>query len=159
MTRNAEILKVAKTLSATPLATVDDIKKVMNVTLDPAIALTATVITNQDGFNFLDKLKDGNNNYILQPNPIEPTQKMLFGKPVVVMSNAHLPTETNKAPVIIGDLKEAVKLFDRGVFSVDSNSFSDTAWKTDSTELRGIDRFDVQKADDKAAVFGQITIS
>lgn len=35
----------------------DDLKKIFNVLLDPAIALTAGVVTNQDGYNWLGQLK------------------------------------------------------------------------------------------------------
>ncbi len=36
----------------------DDLKKIFNITLDPAIALTSGVVTNQDGYTGLDSLKD-----------------------------------------------------------------------------------------------------
>ncbi len=47
----------------------DDLKKkIFNILLDPAIALTAGVVTNQDGYNWLDSLKDKDGKYILQPD-------------------------------------------------------------------------------------------
>ena len=36
----------------------DDLKNIFNVELDPALAVGAKVLTNQSGFNWLDKLKD-----------------------------------------------------------------------------------------------------
>ncbi len=39
------------------ISTVDDLKTVFNVTLDPAIAASSIVLTNQSGFNYLDTLK------------------------------------------------------------------------------------------------------
>ena len=43
------------------------------------------VITNQSGFNFLDKLKDSDGNYILQKDPTLQTKgKLLFGEYQIV---------------------------------------------------------------------------
>ncbi len=58
----------------------DDLKKIFNITLDPAIALTSGIITNQDGYNWLDTLKDSDGKYILQPDPVKPTSMLMFGK-------------------------------------------------------------------------------
>lgn len=58
----------------------DDLKKIFNILLDPAIALTAGVVTNQDGYNWLDSLKDKDGKYILQTDPTKPTSTLLFGK-------------------------------------------------------------------------------
>ncbi|WP_239646717.1 phage major capsid protein [Bacillus zhangzhouensis] len=37
----------------------DGIKKALNVTLDPLVSPGAIMMTNQDGYNWLDTLKDG----------------------------------------------------------------------------------------------------
>ena len=69
------------------ISTIDSLKDVFNVGLDPAITTGAMVIANQNGYNYLDKLKDKDGKYILQPNPTQPTQMMLFGKyPIVKVS-------------------------------------------------------------------------
>ncbi|WP_242317298.1 phage major capsid protein, partial [Bacillus cereus group sp. BfR-BA-01489] len=60
-TRNALILKaIADNFSTTkvPVKTVDDLKDIFNVKLDPAFETTSKALMNQDAFNFLDKLKD-----------------------------------------------------------------------------------------------------
>ena len=33
--------------------TLDDLKRIFNITLDPAITATSCVVTNQDGYNWL----------------------------------------------------------------------------------------------------------
>lgn len=162
-TENAQILAVLKTLTKSPLTNLDGIKELLNVTLDPTISLMSSVLTNQDGFNFLDKQKDTDGRYLLQPNPLDSTQKLLFGKPVTVVSNKVLPTDTSvastkKAPVIIGSFTDAVVLFDRQATTLTGTSVGGDAWKRDSYDVKAVTRIDVQKFDDKAVVFGELTI-
>ena len=162
-TENAQILAVLKTLTKAPLTNLDGIKELLNVTLDPTISLMSSVLTNQDGFNFLDKQKDTDGRYLLQPNPLDSTQKLLFGKPVTVVSNKVLPTDTSvastkKAPVIIGSFTDAVVLFDRQATTLTGTSVGGDAWKRDSYDVKAVIRIDVQKFDDKAVVFGELTI-
>ena len=96
-TRNAMILKVADEMTKgkeVVISTIDSLKDVFNVGLDPAITTGAMVIANQNGYNHLDKLKDKDGKYILQPNPTQPTQMMLFGKyPIVKVSNRIVKSE------------------------------------------------------------------
>ncbi len=162
-TENAQILAVLKTLTKAPLTNLDGIKDILNVTLDPTISLMSSVLTNQDGFNFLDKQKDTDGRYLLQPNPLDSTQKLLFGKPVTVVANKVLPTDTSvastkKAPVIIGSFTDAVVLFDRQATTLTGTSVGGDAWKRDSYDVKAVTRIDVQKFDDKAVVFGELTI-
>lgn len=162
-TENAQILAVLKTLTKSPLTNLDGIKDILNATLDPTISLMSSVLTNQDGFNFLDKQKDTDGRYLLQPNPLDSTQKLLFGKPVTVVSNKVLPTDTSvastkKAPVIIGSFTDAVALFDRQATTLTGTSVGGDAWKRDSYDVKAVTRIDVQKFDDKAVVFGELTI-
>lgn len=162
-TENAQILAVLKTLTKAPLTNLDGIKDILNATLDPTISLMSSVLTNQDGFNFLDKQKDTDGRYLLQPNPLDSTQKLLFGKPVTVVSNKVLPTDTSvasakKAPVIIGSFTDAVVFFDRQATTLTGTSVGGDAWKRDSYDVKAVTRIDVQKFDDKAVVFGELTI-
>lgn len=163
VTENAQILTVLKALTKTPLTDLDSVKDVLNVTLDPAISLLASALTNQDGFNYLDKLKDKDGDYLLQPNPLDPTQKLLFGKPVTVVSNKVLPTAVaasdKKAPVLIGSFKDAVILFDRQATSLVGTSVGGDAWKRDSYDIKAVTRFDVQKFDDQAVVYGELKLA
>lgn len=135
--------------------------------LDPAIATSSMVITNQSGYNYLDKLKDADGKYILQPNPTMATQMLLFGKyPIVKVSNKVIKsTEIKNAevvtgykhPVYIGDLKEAITLFDRNVMTIDMNDKAAGLWEKDMTGIKVRDRFDVQPVDEAAVIKGEIT--
>jgi HK97 family phage major capsid protein len=118
----------------------------------------AVVVTNQDGFNKFDKMKDLEGNYLLQPNPLNPTQKLLGGKPVHVFSNKTIKTVATKAPVIIGSLKEAITLFDREQMSLLSTNIGGTAFTKNRTDIRAITREDVQMVDSAALVYGEIVV-
>ncbi|WP_445505815.1 phage major capsid protein [Niallia sp. 03091] len=160
VTRNSLIL--SKLQGGTPVTfdSTDDIKTTLNVTLDPAIALNAKIITNQNGYNYLDQLKDAEGKYLLQPIPTNPTQKMLFGYPVVVVSNKTLPNiSATVFPIFIGDFQEGIVLWDRQQQSIATNPYSDSAWNTNTISLRAIEREDVTLWDDQAFVYGQIDVT
>lgn len=159
VTRNKLILTELGKKAKTAIASVDDIKDVLNVTLDPAFRYTSSIVTNQDGFNWLDKLKDGDGNYLLQPSVTAPTGKQLFGVPVVVVSNKDLPTDTGKAPIIIGDLKEAVVLFDRQTTEIMASDVAMDAFETDKTLFRAIEREEVKTRDAEAFVYGHVDVT
>ncbi|WP_422659109.1 phage major capsid protein [Paenibacillus sp. EC2-1] len=161
ITRNQLILALLNTKSKVALSGLDDIKRVLNVDLDPSISQGAIILTNQDGFHYLDTQKDSDGRDLLQPNPINPTQKMLKGKPIVVLANRWLPTtgtDTKLAPIIIGDLKEAVVLFDRQQYSIASTNVGGKSFARNSTDVRAIQREDVRAFDLDAIVYGQLTI-
>lgn len=158
-TRNYLILEVLNGFNKVDLKDYKGIKTTLNVTLDPAFAQNATITTNQDGFNYLDQLEDGNGRPLLQPDPQEPTRYLLHGRPVVVLANKTIATDSGKAPFIIGDLKEAIILWDRKQMSLDMTKEGGEAWRSNTTEFRAIEREDVTKWDEEAVVFGQIDIS
>ncbi|EOO78313.1 phage major capsid protein [Bacillus cereus] len=164
-TRNALILKaLADNFGTTKLAvkTVDDLKDIYNVKLDPVIATTSSALMNQDAFNYLDKLKDSDGKYILQPNPTMPTQKLLFGKyPIIVVSNKTLKTDTVKktAPLYFGDFKEAITIFDREALYIEFSEQAGDLWGKDLVGMKVRERLDVKSVDKKAVIAGEITFA
>lgn len=164
-TRNAAILAKLAEITAgkeVALATFDDFKDVFNVKLDSSIAASSIVLTNQSGFNFLDKLKDNDGNYIIQPDVTDKSKRLLFGVyPIHVVSNKTLKnttTETEaKYPVFMGDLKEAITLFDREKITVELSTEAGDLWAKDLTGIKVRDRFDVQAVDESAVIAGVIT--
>lgn len=163
-TRNKKILACLDSFTETEMVTpvsitgLDEIKDIFNVKLDPAIAERASVLTNQDGFNFLDKLKDEKKNYIIQPDPVQATRRLLFGKyPVTVVSNRTLKSTGNKYPFYFGAFDEAVTLFDRDEITVESSTEAEGLWKKDLIGFKVRDRFDVQGVDTAAVVKGYYT--
>jgi HK97 family phage major capsid protein len=162
VTKNSLIISILNSLSKKGLKDIKAIKKVLNVDLDPAISLSSTIITNQDGFHWLDEQDDENGRPLLQEDITRPGKKLFKGRPIVVVSNRTLPstgTSTVKAPFIVGNFKELMVLFTRGVYELASTNIGGDAWRRDSTELRTIVRDDCVKWDTEAAVFGQLTIS
>ncbi|HIE6633015.1 TPA: phage major capsid protein [Bacillus luti] len=162
-TRNALILKaLTDNFGSTKVAvkTVDDLKDIFNVKLDPGIEPTSSALMNQDAFNYLDKLKDTDGKYILQPNPTMPTQKLLFGKyPIRVVSNKTLKTDAVKktAPLYFGDFKEAITIFDREALFIEFSEQAGDLWTKDLVGMKVRERLDVKAVDKKAVITGEIT--
>ena len=52
----------------------------------------------------------------------------------------------------IGDLKEAITLFDRNVMTIDMNDKAAGLWEKDMTGIKVRDRFDVQPVDEAAVI-------
>lgn len=155
-TENKVIVDVINTFNKTAMTGIDDIKTAINVTLDPAISVNAIVVTNQTGFNELDKMKDTDGNYLLQPDPTKPTQKLLKGREVKVYPDKVLANDTTKAPIIIGNFKKAITLFDRELLAIKSTDIGAGAFETNTTKVRGSLRMNAQKFDEKAIVFLQL---
>lgn len=171
-TRNAAILKKLGEITTGKEVTIsgyDDLKDVFNVTLDPAIAASSIVLTNQSGFNFLDKIKDERGNYILQPDVTDKSKMLLFGVYPIkkvsdkVLKNAEVKSDgTNvsayKYPIYMGDLKETITLFDREKISIELSTEAGDLWAKDQTGIKVRDRFDVQAFDEEAVIKGEITV-
>lgn len=166
VTRNGLILAVLSGLTPVAMADWKAIKKAINVTLDPIFAASATIFTNQDGYQYLDTLTDKQDRPLLQPDVTNPGGNKLFGKPVVVVSNNVLTTaesgsttKTYKAPLIVGNMQEAVAMFERQGYQVDSTNVGGSAFIRNQTHLRMIEREDVKKIDGDAVVYGQIDVT
>lgn len=171
-TRNALIVnKINEITNTKEVATkgLDDLKDIFNVKLDPAIAATSGILTNQNGFNWLDKLKDSDGKYVLQPNPTNLTQKLLFGVyPVTVVSNKVLASkgvgsvgeETAwKHPFICGDLKEAITIFDRENMTIEMSTEAGDLWGKDQTGIKVRERLDIQTVDAEAIIKAEVEIT
>ena len=143
--------------SITETGALKAIKKLVNTTLDPIFGVSASFLTNQSGFNFLDSLEDGNGRPLLQINPADRTQYMVGGRAVHVVSDAVLPNKTT-APLYVGDFKSFGTLFRRQAMEIASTNVGGNAWNTNSTEVRAITRLAVAKFDDKAVAAGKITL-
>lgn len=162
-TRNFMIIAKVREITKdaeVPVESLDDLKKIFNILLDPAIALGANVVTNQDGYNWLDTLKDKDGKYIMQPDPTKPMSTLLFGKyPVKKVSNKTLPSKAveggYKVPIVCGDLKEAITIFDRETLTIDISSVAGELWKTDQTGIKVRERLDIQSVDEEAIIMAE----
>lgn len=171
VTRNKIILGVINEKEKTEIKGLDDIKKALNVTLGQAFKPTSRIVTNDDGLQYLDTLKDNDGKYILQPNPAQPMQMVLCAGAtrisVFVIPNSDLPSDTEtagtrKIPMIIGDLKEGIKFFDRKQLTIMTSNIASAgdlnAFEEDLTLFRAIEREDCKMKDAQAFVNGVITI-
>lgn len=150
-TNNSEIIKKLLAFKKITAASLDDLKRVFNVELDPA--LTLAVITNQDGFNYLDTLKDSEGRYLLQPNITAPSGKQLFGAPVIVVSNKILATPASGAlPLVVGDMAQAVFLAQKSQVETNWEKFDSY-----SQGLAVVIRNDYEVIDEDAARYIELT--
>lgn len=150
-TTNAAIADVLKTFTAKTVTNVDDIKKILNVDLDPAYDVAFVV--SQSFYQILDTLKDGNGRYLLQDSITAVTGKVLLGKPVFVLSDTVLGN-AGEAKAFVGDFKRAVLFADRqdlGLRWADNEIYGQY--------LQAVLRFGVKKVDAKAGYFVTFTPS
>lgn len=164
VTRNKKILDAIDGIKGEQkkeIATVDDIKDIKNVQLDPAIEATSMFLTNQSGYNVLDKVKRSDGSYLLQKDVTSATGYTFLGRPIKKVGDRWLPnkgTQANpKFPLYMGNLKEAVTLYDREQMSLLTTNIGGGAFETDTTKVRVIDRFDVKLVDDEALVIATFT--
>ncbi|CWU70491.1 TPA: phage major capsid protein [Listeria innocua] len=144
-TTNYAISEVLKTFTAKTVANTDDIKQILNVTLDPAYERTAVV--SQSFLQWIDTLKDSDGQYILHRDITSTSGTSLFGIKLEVV-NDELLGLAGEAHAFLGDLKRAVLFADR----------TDITARWVDNEIYGQylqvgTRFDVKKADSKAGYF------
>lgn len=172
VTRNKIILGVIDQKTKTTIKSLDDVKKTLNVTLGQAFKQTACIVTNDDGLQWLDTLKNDKGEYLLQPSPVDPMKMVLYAGattvPVKVIPNDDMPSDTTtkgttKIPMIIGDLKEGIKFFDRKQLTLITSNIAVAgelnAFEEDLTLFRAIEREDCKTKDDAAFVNGVLTIT
>lgn len=146
-TTNFAIASVLKAFTAKAVASdsVDDIKHILNVDLDPAY--NKSIIASQSFYQYLDTLKDKNGQYLLHEAISEGSPRMLLGVPVIVVED-ELFGAAGEAHAFIGDLARAVLYANRKdiqVRWVDNDIYGQY--------LQVVTRFDTKAADKKAGYF------
>lgn len=146
-TTNFAIANVLKLFTAKTVAgeSVDDIKHILNVDLDPAY--NKTIVASQSFYQYLDTLKDKNGQYLLHEPITDGSPRMLLGVPVTVVEDELLGA-AGEAHAFIGDLARAVLYANRKdiqVRWVDDNIYGQY--------LQAVVRFDTKAADTKAGYF------
>lgn len=146
-TTNFAIAAVLKAFTAKTVAgeSVDDIKHILNVDLDPAY--NKMIIASQSFYQYLDTLKDKNGQYLLHEAIIDGSPRTLLGVPVTVVEDELLGA-AGEAHAFIGDLARAVLYANRKdiqVRWVDNDIYGQY--------LQAVTRFDVKAADKRAGYF------
>jgi HK97 family phage major capsid protein len=166
-TRNNLIFNLIKTKTQTTIANMNDLRTALNVTLGSVYKPTSKIFVNDDALNYIDGLVDGDGRPFLNPDPTAPAQmRFRVGAnviPIVNVPNAFLPTVSNVAPIIIGDLEEGITLFDREHLTIDRSEVASVgsynAFEQGGTLFRGIEREDVVQVDGDAFVYGGIDLT
>lgn len=171
VTDNKLILEKVALKEVTPLSHLDNIKYAVNVTLGAAFKSTAKIVTNDDGLQYLDTLKDADEHYILRHNPADPMDMYICAGattiPLAIYPNVDMPSDVTtvgkrKIPMIIGDLHEYAELKDRRQLTIKNSDVAAigdlNAFEEDLTLWRAIERLTVMVRDEAAIVNGQITI-
>ncbi|AIQ00972.1 phage major capsid protein [Streptococcus pyogenes] len=141
-TTNDAIATVLKKFEAKTVKNLDEIKKLLNVELDPAY--NVSFIVSQSFYQTMDTLKDKNGRYLLQDSITSVSGKVFLGKPVFVLADEVLGKDT----AFIGDFKRGVLFADRkdlGLRWVDNDIYGQF--------LQAVLRFGVAKVDDKAGYY------
>lgn len=163
-TANAKILEIINKKAKVDLKDLDGIRKTVTVTLGQAYKSGAKIITNDDGLNYLDNLKDANGRQLLNPDPTDTSRLVLrcgtTMVPVKVIPNKFLATVSGKIPFIVGDLKQAVRKYDRQSMSLKASDVAVigdfNAFAMNMTLIRAILRDDYKALDSNAFVNGYI---
>lgn len=146
-TTNYSIAEVLKTFTAKNVTgpSVDDIKHILNVDLDPAY--NKVIVASQSFYQYLDTLKDGNGQYLLHEAITEGSPSTLLGVPIVQIGD-DLFGAAGEAHAFIGDLSKGVLYANRKDIQVQ--------WVRSEVYgqyLQEVIRYDVKKADSNAGFF------
>lgn len=131
-TRNSAIINVLKNggpgedgpttkIPAATVTSIDDIKDAVNVNLLPNYEHNVAIVS-QSAFATIDKLKDKQGNYLIQADIKEASARRLLGAKVVVLPDEMLG-ENGANTIIIGNLKDAITLFDRSQYQASWTSY------------------------------------
>lgn len=163
-TTNAKVLALVNQKDETNFKNINGLKKAVNVTLGQAYKAGVKIYTNDDGLQYLDELVDKNDRPLLNPDPTDTAKLQLrcgvTVVPVVVVPNDTMTTSGTKIPFIVGDLKSAIRKWDRQKISIDASSVASigdfNAFEKNMTLLRAIVRDDYTELDGDAFVRGSI---
>ncbi|WP_203269053.1 phage major capsid protein [Streptococcus uberis] len=142
----AEALKTATVVDATGY---DGIKDILNTKISSVY--NKILVVTDTMFNALDKVKDKEGRYMLQPDVTSPTGYSFSGKHIYPVEDTLLGA-ASEMKYFIGDVEYFITLFDRMQLTVnweDNHRFG--------KNLASYLRFDVKKTDSEAGVFGTYT--
>ncbi len=148
-TKLALVADIFKTATVVNAAGYNGLKDILNVKIS-SVYKKSMVVTDSM-FNALDKVKDKEGRYMLQPDITSPTGYSFSGKTIYPVDDELLGSEGDMK-YFIGDVEYFLTLFDRMQLSVqweDNHRFG--------KNLASYLRFDVKKTDADAGVFGTYT--
>jgi HK97 family phage major capsid protein len=144
---NDATLQTDVDFTGTTTAAIKALKSVINKDLEDLASDNVKIFTNGDGYEFIDELEDKNGHPYLQPDPTLASGFRFLGKELVKVPSKFLENVTGedsvaRTPFIVGDLKALYTMYDRKQMTIASTNIGGDSWKHDTTEVKGIFRFD-----------------
>ena len=158
---NAEIFDTLKagynSGTAKAITGCDGLRESINLDLNSASRRGGVILTNQTGYNTLDKEKDGNGRSYMQPDPTQSGVYRFRGMIVVEFDDEELANDedTGAAPIFYGNLKAAAIMKKYKNLLLASSAHAGFAKA--QTLFRIIEGFTVISADTKSYVYGLLS--
>ena len=110
-TANDKIAAVLRTATPKTVKNIDELKDIIDVDFDPAYQLQ--LLVTQSFYNSVNKMKNSDGDYLLQPNVASATGKMFLGIPMTIIADDVLGTAAGQKVAFLGDPKAFAVYFDR----------------------------------------------
>jgi HK97 family phage major capsid protein len=165
-TINSEFFTTMTAGESTAIATLKDIKTIVNVTIGSAY--NCLIMTNDDGYNWLDCLEDKNGRPLLTPcgDVNNRVSELSIGgsiHKVVRVPNSVWASSQTDIPFIIGDIKAAFKRFKRLGMQIKISDVASiqgfNAFEQNGALIRAFLRDDAKIRDSDAFVFAELPLS
>ena len=160
-TKNSFIIGKLNELEFKAIAGGDDaetiaaIKRIFNKDLRTAVSKKAVMITNQNGYDEMDNMADGNGRAFLKPD-VSGDFEHFKGRRVIYGDNDVIEdieeNGTAYAPLYVGSLADFVSLFIRKGMRMDMTNVGGDAWETGGYEIRCMCQMDCKTVDETAMV-------
>lgn len=121
-TNNKHIADLLQKSDKTEVADLDSLKRTIDTKLDPTLT-NKIVLMNQSSFAEVDCMKDSTGRYLLQMSIADPTQKTLFGMPVVIVPDSLMPVTDGQLDYYVGSLFDYCAEFLREQVTVQWTAF------------------------------------
>lgn len=182
-TINQKVLAIAQAGAPTEIAEIDDIQTILISVLGGAYNNTSVIFTNDDGLAWLARQKDKSGRSYMMYDPTEPKKMQIaIGAKVVPVVNvpnkvmkSTVVTEveggttysTTTIPFVVGDLRSAVKCFDRQQMEINASDTAtvgrgDTQLNAFSQRLilfEAYQRMDFKSIDEDAVVYAAVVVT
>lgn len=151
-TSNAKIAEVLRSATPVTATDLDALKDEINTGFDPAYSLE--LLVTQSFYNVIDKMKNNDGTYLLQPDVTAQSGKSLLGRPVTILADTLLGEAVGDKVAFLGDPKSFMVYFNR----VETTA----RWVEEvyyGQVLAIAMRFDVKKVDDAAGKFITLNVT
>lgn len=148
---NTDILTALASAKAFTPVTNDyhDIISALNKGIPSAVRQGALILTNQSGYDYLDKLEDKNGRPLLK-ELLDGNGVVFKGKEIVVVDDDDIVTTGGKLKFYIGNIAEYLAFIDRQSIVVATSEHA--GFTRNAILMRAIERYDVKVVDSKAVV-------